>query len=77
MGIWSMTTRVTLLGTSTSLPPWSMTVWVPVSSEEAAEETAEDGKERKFFKKKKIKKVEFCALAKHSSLTADTAIVIL
>ena len=39
-GIWSMTTRVTLLGTSTSLPPWSMTVWVPVSSAEAAEETA-------------------------------------
>ena len=35
-----MTTRVTLLGTSTSLPPWSMTVWVPVSLAEAAEETA-------------------------------------
>lgn len=33
-----MTTRVTLLGTSTSLPPWSTTVWVPVSSMDAAEE---------------------------------------
>ena len=35
-----MTTRVTLLGTSTSLPPWSTTVWVPVSSMDAAEEVA-------------------------------------
>ena len=35
-----MTTRVTLLGTSTSLPPWSTTVWVPVSSIGAAEEAA-------------------------------------
>ena len=35
-----MTTRVTLLGTSTSLPPWSTTVWVPVSSIDAAEEVA-------------------------------------
>lgn len=35
-----MTTRVTLLDTSTSLPPWSTTVWVPVSSIDAAEEVA-------------------------------------
>ena len=35
-----MTTRVTLLGTSISLPPWSTTVWVPVSSIDAAEEVA-------------------------------------
>ena len=45
-----MTTRVTLLGTSTSLPPWSTTVWVPVSSIDAAEgvaslDTAEEATE--------------------------------